>query len=180
MPFKSAIAAIKPDLISAGCSGIRTKIPLATSTSTLTATITQASPTITAFSTVTETTTTQTTTTVTVTLPGAPDASCNGAVCGTFRSCSNTVGDCSCCTAAESAGFYAQDASCSGPARCTTSSDYAGAQICAVNTCCGAQGICLDLKCDNPARKLIKYRRQSSEKKTSRNDGSNTIGGVVA
>ncbi|KAF3038731.1 hypothetical protein E8E11_005943 [Didymella keratinophila] len=75
VPFQSAIAAIRSDLISAGCSCIRTKIPLATSTSTLTAAITQASPTITAFSTVTETTTTQTTTTVTMILPGAPDAS---------------------------------------------------------------------------------------------------------
>ncbi|KAJ4335799.1 hypothetical protein N0V87_005915 [Didymella glomerata] len=119
VPFKSAIAAIKSDLISAGCSCIRTKIPLATSTSTLTATITQASPTIDAFSTITETTTTQTTTTVTVTLPGAPDASCNGA------------------------------------------------------------GICLNLQCDSPASKLMKYRRQADGQRTSRNDGSNTIGGAA-
>ncbi|KAJ4382370.1 hypothetical protein N0V86_002705 [Didymella sp. IMI 355093] len=78
VPFKSAIAAIKFDLISAGCSCIRTNIPFATSTATLTTTITQVSPTITPFSTVTGTVTTQTTTTVTVTLPGAPDASCRG------------------------------------------------------------------------------------------------------
>lgn len=115
-----------------------------------------------------------------MTLPGAPDASCNGAVCGAFRSCSNTVGGCSCYTAAEGAGFCAQDASCSGPAKCTTSSDCAAAQICAVNTCCGAQGICLNLQCDNPARKLIKYRRQADGQRTSRNDGSNTIGGAAA
>lgn len=180
VPFKSAIAAFKSGIISAGCSCIRNKIPLATSTATLTATITQASPTITAFSTITETTTAQTTTTTTVTLPGAPDPNCNGAVCGAFRSCSNEVEGCSCYTAAEGAGFCAQDTSCGGPASCTTSSDCAGAQICAVNTCYGAQGICLDLTCSNPARMLMKHRRQAGGMKTSRNDGRNTIGGMAA
>ncbi|KAF1932636.1 uncharacterized protein M421DRAFT_89011 [Didymella exigua CBS 183.55] len=141
---------------------IRTKIPLATSTATLTATVTQASPTITAFSIVTETTTTQATTTITITLPGTLDASCNSTVYGAFRSCSNSVGGCS-YTAAEGIGFCAQDVSCSGPASWTTSSDCAGAQICAVDACCGAQDICMNLQCDDPARMLIKQRRQADD-----------------
>lgn len=179
VPFKSAILAIPSALVSAGCSCIRTKIPLATTITTLSETTTQASPTITALSTVFETTTVQTTSTVTVNLPGVPDPSCNGAVCGAFRQCSGSDQACSCYTAAEGAGFCARDASCGGPARCASSSDCSGSQICAVNTCCGAQGICLDLQCNNPARRLMKDRRQTTDR-TSRNDGSNTIGGVVA
>ncbi|KAJ8114721.1 hypothetical protein OPT61_g3467 [Boeremia exigua] len=57
--WKSSIAVIAPVLVSAGCSCIQTKIPLATTTTTLTQSTTLASPTVTTIQTLTATFTPQ-------------------------------------------------------------------------------------------------------------------------
>lgn len=72
----------------------------------------------------------------------------------------------------ENLGFCGQNAICSGLTPCSETSDCnapgSTGNVCAVDTCCGAAGVCLVGSCGNPARKLIRMALLSS----SRNEGT--------
>lgn len=95
---------------------------------------------------------------------------CNAQVCGGFTNCNPNNTECFCFSSSDSTtgedgtvqslGFCGQNAPCSDRTACTTNAECnvpnSTGDICAVNTCCGAAGICLVGSCGNPARKLIR------------------------
>lgn len=102
-------------------------------------------------------------TTVTATVTAAP---CTGQTCSTgfIPKCNLNNSNCFCFTNAAGNGFCGQNAPCAGLTACETDSDCAvkdsSGDTCALSTCCGDAGICLEGICPNPSTKL---RRMAKE-----------------
>ncbi len=91
---------------------------------------------------VTTTTTSTTTTTVSITTTTLP---CSDASCGSSPLCNPQLGCYRNQTTEASCGECVFDSLCLFP--CTSSQECGSHQVCIINTCCGASGVCADL-CD--------------------------------
>ena len=91
---------------------------------------------------------------------------CAGETCskGFIPTCNPDNTDCFCFTSANGIGFCGYNNSCDALTPCERDDDcliaeFSSGHICAVNTCCGGKGVCLEGYCANPSAKLRRMAR---------------------
>ena len=96
----------------------------------------------------------------TVITTATPTASCTGQTCttGFAATCNPQNSQCFCFTNSAGTGFCGQNAPCAGLTTCNNNAECAGVNstgdTCALHTCCGDAGICLEGTCPNPSARL--------------------------